>query len=83
MFCSALPLPQSISASPQKSTATASQDHVVVETWVYQEAQGAFVSLLLAMELPTPHPLLPCEAEEEGSATASSVCAWPCPDVLT
>ena len=78
MFCSALPLPRSISASPaQKSMATASQDHVAVETWVYQEAPGAFVSLLLATKLPTPDFLLPCEAEEEDSATASSGHAQP------
>lgn len=76
--------PWSVSPFPsQKSTATVSQDHIAVEPWVCQEAQGAFVSLLLATELPTPDFLLPCEAEEEGSAAASSVHAQPCPDVLT
>lgn len=58
-----------------------SQDHIAVRTWVYQEAQGAFVSLLLAMELPAPGFQLPCEAEEEGSATASNVHGQPCSDV--
>lgn len=83
MFCSAMPHPWSSSASAaHKSTETASQDHIAVKTWVYQETQGAFVSLLLAMELPAPGFLLPCEAEEEGSAAASNVHAQPCPDVL-
>lgn len=69
--------------SAQKLTVTVSQDHVAVETWVYWEAQGAFVSSLLVMELPTPGFLLPCQAEEEGSATAISVHAQLFPDGLT